>query len=202
MWTMNISEFSKFPAGAALLAACCSCGSGSSGAAPFPAGFDALDDAAKVRFVMDNASPDSVARFICRAALGHVPEGRIDTLAVASAYAYENYADTALMLFSREFDSYSASLPLADKMRIYYMAGTCDAQRLGYELGLEYVGHIREAHMGVADIKSEISAFRDACRDDSMTYVRFVKGFRTALRADRNRDLPDEVYREFSDLPE
>lgn len=93
--------------------------SGSDKEKGFPSGFDSLDDVSKVAYVIENATPDSVARFLCEASLGHVAEARIDTLALAAAFAYEHYNDSALIAFSQEFDSYSANLPLADKMRIY-----------------------------------------------------------------------------------
>lgn len=178
------------------------CGCGAKGGAKkgaFPEGFNNLDDASKVAYVMKNASPDSVARFICNAALGHVPEAKIDTFALASAYAYVHYNDSDLLVFSREYDSYSANLPLVDKMKIRYMAGQENPQGLGYELGLEYVSHIRDDKMSVGDIRKELEAFKTACANDTDTYVRFIKGFKTVLKIDRGKDLPEEVYKAFID---
>lgn len=183
-----------------LLAALASCGSGKEGQkGSFPDNFGTLDDARKVSFMMQNASPDSVARFLCDAALGKVPQGRIDTLATAAAYAYEHYTDSALMVFSQEFDDYSSNLPLDQKMRIYSMAGMSDPQRLGYELGLQYVSHIRESRMSVDDIRAELEAFKAACATDSATFRRFIKGFKTVLKVDHGKDLPEDVYNAFID---
>jgi hypothetical protein len=165
-----------------------------------PADFNSLDDAAKVAYMMNNVEPDSVARFICDAALGRERLGmRIDTLAMAAAYAYEHYNDSSLIVFSREFDTYSANLPLEDKMRIYVMAGESDPNRLGYQLGLEYVSHIRDNKMTAEDVRREIEAFRSACANDSDTYVRFMKGFKTVLRTDHGKDLPENIYNSFID---
>lgn len=147
---------------------------------------------------MDNVSPDSVARFICDASLGKVKETKVDTFAIAAAYAYENYNDSSMRIFSEEIDNYSANLPLPEKMRIYYMSGKADPQRMGYQLGLEYVNHIRENRMSVAQINEELSEFRNACAQDSATYKRFMKGFRTVLKIDHGKDLPEEVYKTFS----
>ena len=165
----------------------------------FPPDFNAMDDASKVAYMMKTVSPDSVARFICDGALGKIEGVRIDTIAIAVAYAYENYNDSSLMYFSREFDDYSSNLDLPDKMKIYLMAGLSDPKRLGYELGLEYVDHIREDSMKVADVKREIEAFKVACAEDSITYVRFLKGFKTVLRLDHGKDLPEEIYKAFID---
>ena len=189
-------------AGMAIAAAAGLAGCSQKGARPaegFPKDFAFLPDVEMVRYVMDNASPDSVARFICDAALGRIPEGSIDTLAVAAAYTYENYNDSCLIIFSKEFDDYSANLPLADKMRIYAMAGEADPQRLGYQLGLEYVSHVRDNQMTTGQIKEELSAFRTACADDTLLYRRFLKGFQTALRIDRGKDLDESVYKEFAE---
>lgn len=164
-----------------------------------PADFDKLGDTAKVAYFMKNVSPDSVARLICDASLGKIPNVRIDTFAIAAAYAYENYNDSSLRIFSEEIDGYSANLPLPEKMRIYFMAGKSDPQRMGYQLGLEYVNHIRESRMTVAQIKEELNAFKDACAEDSATYRRFLKGFHTVLQLDHGKDLPEEVYNTFKD---
>lgn len=165
----------------------------------FPTDFNSRDDASKVAYMMKTVSPDSVARFICDGALGKIQGVSIDTIAIAVAYAYENYNDSSLMYFSREFDDYSSNLELPDKMRIYLMAGLSDPKRLGYELGLEYVDHIREERMKVADVLKEIEAFKLACADDSITYVRFLKGFKTVLKLDHGKDLPEEIYNAFID---
>lgn len=163
----------------------------------FPPDFNSRDDASKVAYMMQTVTPDSVARFICDGALGKIKGANIDTVPIAVAYAYEHYNDSSLMYFSREFDDYSSNLNLPDKMRIYLLAGLSDPKRLGYELGLEYVDHIREDSMNVAEVRKEIEAFKTACADDSITYVRFLKGFKTVLRLDHGKDLPEEIYQAF-----
>jgi len=165
-----------------------------------PENFASLDDSSQVAFMMKNSTPDSVARFICNASLGKVKSARIDTLAIAVAYAYQNYNDSDLIVFSREFDDFSANLPLNEKMKIYSMAGNIDPQGLGYELGLEYVTHIRENKMSVDDIRTELNAFKEACANDSDMYNRFLKGFKTVLKVDHGKDLPEEVYNAFINL--
>lgn len=162
-----------------------------------PDNFNALPDTAKVAYMMETVGPDSVARFICDAALGKREGLKIDTLTVASAYAYEHYTDSCLVVFSQEIDSYSTNLPLADKMSLYSMAGQEDPQRMGYELGLEYVSYIRDHKMSAEDVKREINAFKTACGEDSLTYIRFIKGFKTVLQADRGKDLSEAIYNEF-----
>lgn len=191
------SKLLLFSAAAFFFAACS--GSNKDKHEVFPENFNSLHDAAKVAFLMKNASPDSVARFICDASLGKIPKAKIDTLAIASAYAYENYRDSDLLVFSKELDDYSANLPLDEKMKIYMMSGTIDPQGLGYELGLEYVDHIREEKMTVDEIKKELDAFKKACADDSTTYVRFLKGFKTVLRIDHGKDLREDIYKHFID---
>lgn len=163
----------------------------------FPANFNALSDTARVAYVMKNTTPDSVARFICRAALGHLDGARIDSLGIATNYAYEKYSGKDADLFGSEYDNLVASLPLADKMRMYAMAGVEDPQGLGLQLGLEYMQSIREKNMSVSDVEKELKAFKAACGEDDETYSRFIIGFRTVLEADSGRDMPKGIYDRF-----
>lgn len=159
-----------------------------------------MADVVQVKYMMDNATPDSVARFICLAALGEVPGARIDTLPMASLYAYENYRDTALTAFSDEYDRFSMSLPLPKKMKIFSMAGTIDPQGLGYDLGLHYVDQIREKGMTLAEVKEELAEFKKACAQDPATYERFMKGFKVVLELDHGKDLSQDIYKEYTDI--
>lgn len=174
-----------------------SCGSKKSVEQEVSENLSNLSDTAKVAYMMRVVTPDSVARYICDASLGRYPQARIDTFTIATAYAYQHYADTCLISFSQELDYYSANLPLPDKMKIYSMGGQSNPQGLGYEMGLEYVNYIRENKMSVDDVKREINAFKDACGEDSLTYIRFLKGFKTVLNADRGKDLPEQIYTVF-----
>ncbi len=71
----------------------CSCG-GKNGSGDFPDNFGTIGDAGRVSYMMKNVTPDSVARFICDAALGKVEGARIDSLPTATLYAYEHYKNT------------------------------------------------------------------------------------------------------------
>ncbi len=181
--------------GAVILSGGCGKSGGQAGA--FPDNFNSLSDEERVAYVMENASPDSVARFICLASLGKVPGAKIDTLATASLYAYEHYSDSTLAIFSDEFDRFSSSLPLPERMSIIAQSGLVDPQGLGYELGLHYVDQIRERHMSPAEVKAEIEALRQACADDPKTFTRFLTGFKTVLKLDRGKDLDPAVYEAF-----
>lgn len=163
----------------------------------FPSNFNALPDTARVAYVMKNAAPDSVARFICRAALGQIKDARIDNLGIATNYAYEKYMAQDADTFGSEYDNFVSSLPLADKMRMYALAGLEDPQGLGLQLGLEYLQSIREKNMTVSDVDNEIKAFKKACGNDSTLYERFMVGFRTVLEVDSGRDVPKEIYNKY-----
>ena len=157
-----------------------------------------LSDSRKVAYMMEHATPDSVARFICEASLGHIEGVRIDTLANATLYAYENYkSESDMQTFSSEMDDYVSHLSLEDRMKIMTMLGEVDAQALGYQLGLEYVDHIRLDGMKPAEVKREIEAFKQACASDTMMYHRFITGFRVALNIDKGKDLPEDIYNQF-----
>lgn len=174
-----------------------SCKNDKKNAGPFPEGFDKMGDAGRVGWMLRNAPVDSVARFIIRASLGQVPGARIDTLAIATNYAYERLKGDDLETFSMEYGNMVESLPLADKMLIYKLGGSEDPQGLGYRLGLEYVAAIRNDHKTVADIEKELTAFQKACANDSDTYRRFIIGFKTVLKVDSGKDLPKDIYNRF-----
>lgn len=160
-----------------------------------------MSDAQKVAYVMQSATPDSVARFICRASLGEIKGVKIDTLANATLYAYETYKDTDLQTFAQAYDAFAESLPLDRKMKLRKLAAEQDPMGLGYELGLEYVNRIRMDHKTASDVEAEIKALKDVCDqnpEDSATFTRFMKGFKVALSMDGSNELPGEIYRKYS----
>ena len=163
----------------------------------FPDGFQALSDEQKVVYMMQHVPADSVARFIIYASLGKVEGVRIDTLNNATLKAYETYMDTALQSFSWEFDRVAEELPLHDKMRLRALVGSEDPQGLGLTLGLEYMNQIRVKGMTAEQVLAELSELKKACADDPDTYARFIIGFRTVLRHDKNSDMPAEIYSRF-----
>ncbi|MBD5275761.1 MAG: hypothetical protein HDS37_06640 [Bacteroides sp.] len=168
----------------------------------FPEGFASLTDEQKVAYMMEHASADSVARFIIYASLGRIDGVRIDTLNNATLKAYETYTDTALQTFSWEFDRVAEELPLHDKMHLRALVGSEDPQGLGLTLGLEYMNQIRVKGMTADEVMAELQELKRASADDPDMYARFLIGFRTVLRYDRNSDMPAEIYRRFLDYDE
>lgn len=184
------------------LAVLCGCGSGGDKSKSFPADFNERGDAYRVAWMMEHAAPDSVARFICYAALGQVDGARIDTLSTATLYAYENYRDSDAVRFGDEYDRVVGSMNLENKMKMYVLGGSEDPQTLGYKLGLEYMSHIRDNRLTPDQVEKELKAFRRACGNDSSTYHRFVIGFKTVLRADSGSDVSKDIYDRFIKLDE
>lgn len=178
------------------------CGKKGSGEGNFPDGFDKKSDTQKVAYMMEHADADSVARFIIYASLGKINGAHIDSISIATLYAYENYTDTALQSFSLEFDRLSEELPIYDKMRLRTLAGAEDPQRLGLTLGLEYMNQIRIKEMTADDVKKELVQFKKACADDPDLYARFLIGFRTVLKHDIHSDMPKEIYSTFLNYDE
>ncbi len=177
-----------------LTAACGGKGGDSNG---FPENFSSLTDEQKVTYMMQHVSSDSVARFIIYAALDKMPGIRIDSLNIATLKAYETYTDTALQTFSWEFDRISEELPLHDKMRLRALIGSEDPQGLGLTLGLEYLNQIRMKGMTADEVEAELKSLKTACKDSPDEYARFLIGFRTVLRYDRNTDMPKDIYDRF-----
>lgn len=177
-----------------------SCGGEKGAKNSYPANFDKIGDVGRINWLSGRVAPDSLARFIIYGSLGQVKGARVDTLAIATNAAYEKLKGQDLDKFSATYDALVESLPLADKMKVYAMAGTEDPQGLGYRLGLEYINTIRNDHKKVADVSRELEAFRKACATDTATYRRFVIGFKTALENDHGKDLSEEIYNTFINL--
>ncbi len=178
------------------------CGGKDKSSSAFPEGFASLSDDQKVTYMMQHVSADSVARFIIFAALGKVEGVHIDTLNNATLKAYETYTDTALQTFSWEFDRIAEELPLHDKMRLRALVGSEDPQGLGLTLGLEYLNQIRVKGMTADEVLEELKELKRASTDDPDMYARFLIGFRTVLRYDKNSDMPREIYNRFLNYDE
>lgn len=189
-----------FTALSAIILFCAACSG--KGKGNFPSDFESISDAARIDYMMKHAAPDSVARFLIDVSLGHVEGARIDTLPNAVLYCYEHYKDEDLASFSNQFDLYTQSLPLPDRMKIYSLAGQIDPQQLGYQLGLEYVGTIRSRKMTPDQVSEEIKEFKKACGSDTATYRRFVQGFKVVLDMERGNGISPEVYNRFINLSE
>lgn len=163
----------------------------------FPENFNSIGDAGRVQYVIENAEPDSVARFIYFGALGRVPGVKIDTLGIAITRANEVYTGEQLEAYYREVDNIKSQFSLTDKLKIYNLEGYEDPSSIGFTLGLEYMQTIRERNMKTPEIKGEIESLRKACSSDPETFNRFLVGFREVLKNDRGKDLPAEIYNAF-----
>lgn len=174
-----------------------SCHGGKGSGSDYPADFKSIGDCGRVDYMMKRVSPDSLARFIIYGALGRNPGAPIDTLAIATNYAYEKLKGDDLDSFSVEYDSLVGALPLAEKMRVYKLAASEDPQGLGYKLGLEYMMSIRDGNKSADQVEKELVEFKKACASDTATYRRFIIGFHTVLELDHGKDLSEEIYRRF-----
>lgn len=177
------------------------CGNNENNNSALPFNGKKLTDEQKVEYMMKNATPDSVARFICRASLGEIKGVKIDTLANATLYAYEHYKDDDLQTFSQALTSFAEELPLSKRMRLLQLEAEQDPTGLGYQLGLEYVNDIRMNKKNAAAIEKEIAELKKECQknpEDSATFTRFTKGFKVALDLDGSSDIPAQIYDKYS----
>lgn len=179
-----------------------SCGNNNKSEGDYPKNFKKIGDAGRIAYMMGRVKPDSLARFVVYGSLGMNPGAPIDTLATAVLYASEHLKGDDQTEFFREFENLSESLPLADKMKIYAAAGMEDPQGLGFKLGLEYIGRIREDNKKMKEIDAELAEFKKACANDSDTYRRFVVGFKVALQEDHGKDLSEEIYQKYINMPD
>lgn len=176
------------------------CGGEKKSASALAEALAGMNDAAKIHYMMNKVTPDSVARFICDASLGRLEGVKIDTLSMAALYAYENYKDEDLQSFQAAFDAYAENLQLPDKMKLRKLAASDNPDALGYQLGLEYVDDIRTGKMSSAQVESEIAALKKVCEqnpEDSLTFHRFMTGFKVALDQDAGNGVPRQIYEKY-----
>ena len=169
----------------------------------FDDNFNSLTVEQKMDALMEKGiEPDSLAVIICDAAMGKDDEFQID-LTQARAYVYEKYNEDQLVAFENQCLNYEFRLPLHEKVKFERLAGLTDPSLIGYELGLSYVGDIRENKKTEKEVAEELALLKEECqRNDKETYKRFMKGFKTALKLDRHRDLDDKIYLKFISYPD
>jgi len=196
-----MNKVSLFAAAGCLLLIASACGGdGKKKKSGFPDNFDTIGDAGRVAYVMGTSTPDSVARFIINTALGRVPGARFDTLANVNLYVFSTYSSKDQDTFSEEYQKLESELTLTERMTLFKKMESEDSREFGLDLGLAYVSRIRDRNMNVDEVDREIKEFRKACGSDSMTYIRFVKGFTTALEYDKGKDVKKEIYDRFASM--
>lgn len=166
-----------------------------------PDNFKSLSTEDKMEYLMASLSPDSTARYICDVAMGKVYNSRIE-LQQAVNYAYSHYSEDDQVAFAQAFVDYEQALPLHEKVKFAKLAATEDPDMYSYELGLRYVGDIRENAKSVDQVASELAKLSKECKSDPDFYKRFMKGFKTALELDRHHDLDDKIYVKFISYPD
>lgn len=168
--------------------------------AGFPSDFNNRTDAEKVAYVMRTSTPDSVARFVMESALGRKKGIIIDTLAIAELYVYSNYNSEKQLIYAEESSRIKEGLTLAEQMYLFKKGSTESPVMFGLNLGLTYLGRIREHNMMAKEVEKEIADFKKMCGDDTTTYRRFVTGFTEALRQDKDKDVKREIYDRFINM--
>lgn len=169
--------------------------------ASMPKDFNSLSTDDKMAYLMESMAPDSLAAFLCEAAMGKVHNVRIE-LPQARVYVYDHYNEDQIVEFESEIALYEKSLPLHDKVKFSKLTATEDPERYSYELGLGYVGYIRENKKSPQEVDDELAKLKSECRYDTAFYTRFMKGFKLALEYDRFHDLDEKIYQQFIIYPD
>lgn len=172
-----------------------------SGSDNLPGNFKSMPTDRQMDVLMEEMTPDSVASYICNAAMGKKYDTRVE-LAKAKAYAYEHYNEEQILQFDEVIARYKEALPLHEKVRFAKLEGSEDLDMYSYELGLAYVGMIREEKKDVQQVSDELGKLMKECQLDKDFYKKFMKGFKTALKYDRHHDLDDKIYLKFISYPD
>lgn len=155
----------------------------------------------KMKYLTSEMSPEEVAIFVCDASIGKKGNARV-SLPEARDYLYSHYTQEQIEEFEIACGNYVFDLPLHEKVRYAKADATENIDAYAYELGLGYVGAIRENKKDVSSVKEELKLLQAECKTDRDFYRRFMKGFKLALENDRHRDLDEKIYLNFITYPD
>lgn len=155
-----------------------SCGKGNS--YNLPSGYESYSDSAKVAWMMEKYTPDSIARFLCRDVAGIDSAFRINDFNQAVVQIYTGYDEENKSKFGKELNDYSATLPAKYKMRVYYAGSRGVGRRLGYSLAEDYLQS--DSKDNCAGLKEDYEALKEICAGDPKFIKEFYEGAESAFR--------------------
>ena len=171
-----------------------SCKSDSATTSRMSKDFAASADTVKVRMLIESGMPmDSLAMYLCKAAIGEVKGVSINNFSDVDAYIYMNRGEKEYELYALAMDDYTKQLPLVSKLKLYKKSALVDPDKAGYQLGLEYVNDVMDKKLKIGQVDREIADFRQACGEDEDTYNRFLKGFALGISTRAAGEIPQEV---------
>lgn len=106
-----------------------------------------------------------------------------------------------MIKFSEEFDNFTSTLPLAEKMKILSLAALTDPDGLGYKLGLEYAVQIRDEKLTLEHIDRNINELKASLGEDSETFLRVLNGLSVALSMPEFSGLPKDIIEKYGTAP-
>lgn len=166
--------------------------------AAMPGNFSSSPDSVKVKMLLDhNVSLDSLANYICRAAAGEIKNVNITDFGQIDAYIYTHRGEKDYEVYALAFDECKKSLPLTSKLTLYRKNALLDPDKVGYQLGLEYVNDVMDKKLTIGKVDREVAEFRKACGDDEDTYKRFLKGFAVGLSTRAAGEIPQDILAQY-----
>ncbi len=162
--------------------------------AAMPRNFASSSDSVKVKMLLDhNVSLDSLAQYVCLAAAGEIKNVNITDFGQIDAYIYTHRGEKDYEVYALAFDECRKSLPLTSKLTLYKKNALQDPDKIGYQLGLEYVNDVMDKKLTIGKIDKEVAEFRKACGADEDTYKRFLKGFSVGLSTRASGEIQDDI---------
>lgn len=182
---------------AAMLLASCSGGSDSS-TSDLGYDFASRPDTIKARILLDKGlDMDSLARFMCMAGAGLKGDIKVSDFPGVENYIYNRRGETDLTQYMLTFEETRDALPLAKKLPIYKKTELDSPDKLGYTLGLAYVGDVINKNLTIGQVDREIAELRKACGSDEETYNRFLKAFAVGLSKLPSDQVDSEILRQY-----
>lgn len=149
--------------------------------------------------LLDTGMPmDSLGIYMAKIAAGEVQGIEVKSFADVDAYLYSAKGESAYELYYLAFDEYSKSLPLVKKLSLMRKSSLADPEKIGYQLGLEYVNDVIDKKLTLGKIDNEIASLRQACSNDEDTYKRFLKGFAIGLKTRAPGQVPSDILTQYA----
>lgn len=138
--------------------------------------------------------PDSMANFLCEAALGKIPNIKMKSFNNNVIYAYNLYPDSLRSTFLQSIDNFADNSNSQDKVALYILAGGNDLKRTGFKFGREIFSRIKNNSEDSLSVFREIIEFQKQLVAEN-DFNEFYIGFKTASNLEKDIILKEKVLK-------
>lgn len=181
-----------------LLLTACGSKEGEQQTSDIPDDFSTLSDTQKIQRLIDaKVTTDSIAHFVTECLDGRHPGVTIKDPDAVMLYVGEKLGDEEMGNYAMSFDMYLQALSPASKYKTRIAMPATDRERLGYDLGLEYVNQVVDKKLTIGQVDRDVTALQRAAATDEDTYENFLTGFAEGIKLSADRGIPTAVISKY-----